>query len=139
LQSLRAGKAETDDLVERSTVQHICGYYVVIDEIDRSGNIRQMRKWIPGNAHAGIKWLSSRRPEVYREQSNVKHTLNMDDAFLRFLDQMDEQAKLERADRAKVIEHQLAEIEPASDAQSPDQVPTMLDTQVVADDEPFDR
>jgi hypothetical protein len=86
-------------------VQHICGYYVVIDEIDRSGNIRQLRKWIPGNAHAGMKWLNCRRPQVYREQQNVKNTLSMDDAFLRFLDQMDEQQKLERAQQAKVIEH----------------------------------
>jgi hypothetical protein len=104
-EACRAGKGETDDLVERSTVQHICGYYVVVDEMDRFGNVKQMRKWIPGNAHAGIKWLSSRRPEVYREQKEHKHSLNMDDAFLRFLDQMDEQATLDRAERAKLIEH----------------------------------
>jgi len=104
-QSLRAGKAETDDLVERSTLKHISGYYVVIDEIDRYGNLRQLRKWVPGNAHAGLKWLAARRPEIYRDQKDVKHTLSMDDAFLRFLDQMDEQAKLDRAQNAKLIEH----------------------------------
>ena len=37
-QACRAGKAETDDLVERSTVQHITGYYVTVDEMDRFGN-----------------------------------------------------------------------------------------------------
>ena len=62
-------------------------------------------KWIPGNAHAGLKWLAARCPEVYREQKNVKHQLSMDDAFLRFLDLMDEKAKLERARNARVIEH----------------------------------
>jgi len=109
-EALRVGKAETDDLVERATVQHICGYYVEVDELDRNGNIRQLRKWIPGNPHAGMKWLAARRPAVYREQKNVKHTLNMDQAFLRFLDQMDERAKLERARNAQLIEHQPASV-----------------------------
>jgi hypothetical protein len=104
-EALRVGKAETDDLVERSTVQHICGYYVLVDELDRSGKVRQLRKWIPGNAHAGLKWLAARRPEIYREQKAVKHQLGMDDAFLRFLDLMDEQAKIERARNARMIEH----------------------------------
>ena len=85
-EACRAGKGETDDLVERSTVQHITGYYVTVDEMDRFGNVKQMRKWIPGNAHAGMKWLAARRPSVYREQKDTKHTLSADDAFLRFLD-----------------------------------------------------
>lgn len=42
-------------------------------------------------------------PDVYREQRVTKHQLSADDAFLRFLDQMDEQAKLERARNARVI------------------------------------
>ena len=104
-EALRVGKAETDDLVERATVQHICGYYVEVDEMDRFGNVKQMRKWIAGNAHAGIKWLNARRPEVYREKKEVKHALSMDEAFLRFLDNMEEQAKIERARNARMIEH----------------------------------
>jgi hypothetical protein len=104
-EACRAGKAETDDLVERSTVQHINGYYVEVEELDRHGQKQTLRKWIPGNAHAGMKWLAARRPSVYREQKEHKHSLNMDDAFLRFLDQMDEQAKLDRAERVKLIEH----------------------------------
>jgi len=119
-EALRVGKAETDDLVERSTVQHICGYYVLVDELDRNGNIRQLRKWIPGNPHAGLKWLAARRPEVYRDQSHVKHTLSMDDAFLRFLDQMDEEQKLLRSQNARVIEHQPVDAEIVSDGRHSD-------------------
>jgi hypothetical protein len=73
--------------------------------MDRNGNIRQLRKWNPGNAHAGLKWLAARRPEVYREQKEKKHILSMDDAFLRFLDQMEEEQKLLRSQRAELIEH----------------------------------
>ena len=104
-QALRVGKAETDDFVERATVAGISGYYVMVDEMDRFGNVKKMRKWVAGNPHAGMKWLSARRPEVYREQKEVKHALSMDDAFLRFLDQMEERAKLEKARNARMIEH----------------------------------
>jgi len=96
-EALRVGKAETDDFVERATVAHIAGYYVTVDEMDRFGNIRQLRKWIPGNAHAGIKWLNARRPEVYRERKEDKHILSMDDAFLQFLEKMDQEQKALKA------------------------------------------
>jgi hypothetical protein len=95
-EALRVGKAETDDLIERSVVAHISGYYVTEDEMDRFGKVKPLRKWIPGNPHAGVKWLERRRPEQYREQKNVHHTMNMDDAFLRFLDQIDEEQKREK-------------------------------------------
>jgi hypothetical protein len=98
-EALKLGKAETDDLVERGTVAGITGYYVTEDEMDRFGNIKQLRKWIPGNAHAGIKWLKARRPDQYRERKPDKHILPMDDAFLRFLDQMDEEANKKQSNK----------------------------------------
>jgi hypothetical protein len=103
-QALRAGKSETDDLVERSTVAHITGYYVEVEELDRHGNKHKLKKWIPGNAHAGMKWLAARRPAEFRNQKDVKHTLDAGDAFLRVLEEMAEANKLAKAERAKVIE-----------------------------------
>ena len=97
VEALKVGKAETDDLVERGTVAGITGYYVTEDEMDRFGNIKRLRKWIPGNAHAGMKWLKARRPEQYRERKENKHVLSMDNAFLRFLEQVDEEQKREKA------------------------------------------
>jgi hypothetical protein len=98
-EALKVGKAETDDLVERSVVAHISGYYVTEDEMDRFGNVKQLRKWIPGNPHAAMKWLAARRPEQYRPQK--KKSLSMDKAFLRFLELVEKEAKRERqADRA---------------------------------------
>jgi hypothetical protein len=109
VEALKVGKAETDDLVERGTVAGIIGYYVTVDEMDRFGNVRQMRKWIAGNPQAGMKWLQARRPKIYREQKDVHHTLNMDDAFLRFLDQIDEEQKMLRSSSPRMIEHQHVE------------------------------
>jgi hypothetical protein len=104
-QACRAGKDETDDLVERAAVQHITGYCVIVEELDKFGVVHKLKKWIPGNAHAALKWLAARHLEVYREQKAVKHQLSADEAFLRFLDQMDEEQKLKKAERARVIEH----------------------------------
>jgi hypothetical protein len=118
-----------DDFVERATVKHIEGYYLTVEEMDRHGNVKKMRKWVPGNAHAGMKWLSSRRPEVYREQKNVRHALSMDDAFLRFLDQLDEEQKLLKAERARVIEHM-----PDTGAADIRSVVTTEDAVVIQDD-----
>src|SRR5262249_21978941 len=78
------------------------GYHVEVDEMDRFGQKKKMRKWIPGNAHAALKWLRYRRPDVYRG----KAILSVDDAFLRFLDQMDEQAKMEKERNERVIPQQ---------------------------------
>jgi hypothetical protein len=108
-QSLRAGKAETDDLIERATVAHITGYYVTTERRTRNGKVT-VREWVKGDPHAGLKWLAARRPEIYRQQKDVKHQLGMDDAFLRFLDQMEERAKLERAEGAKLIEHKPSDV-----------------------------
>ena len=133
-QACRAGKAETDDLVERAAVQHITGYYVIVEELDKFGVVHKLKKWIPGNAHAALKWLAARRPEVYREKRDVKHRLSADDAFLRFLDQMDEEAKLRKSQRARVIEHM-----PSADIKSEVREAEVIDLQTVGNDEPSGR
>ena len=96
-EALRVGKAATDDFVERATVAGIAGYYVTVDEMDRFGNVKHMQKWIPGNPHAGMKWLAARRPEQYRERKEGKRILSMDDAFLKFLEQLEEENKRKKA------------------------------------------
>jgi hypothetical protein len=105
-EALKVAKAEIDDLIERATVAHIAGYYATVDEMDRFGNVKRMQKWIPGNPHAGMKWLAARRPEQYRERKEDKRILSMDDAFLQFLEKMDEEQKALKALNAprKVIE-----------------------------------
>jgi len=92
--------------VERTTVAGIAGYYVTVDEMDRFGNVKRLRKWIRGNPHAGIKWLAARRPKQYKERKEDKNILSMDDAFLKFLEEIDEEQKREKAlnARERVIE-----------------------------------
>ena len=57
-QALCAGKAETDDLVERATVAHITGYHVDTEKATRNGKVI-VREWVKGDANSGMKWLAS--------------------------------------------------------------------------------
>ena len=104
--ALRAGKDVTDDLVERSTVQHIVGYHVLTEKVLQKGGATHrgkitIREWVKGDPNAGLKWLAARRPDIYREQKDV--TLKSDEAFLKALELMNEQVMLERAERARAM------------------------------------
>ena len=98
-EGLRAGKKETDDVVERGVIAHITGYYVITEELDRGGKVRRLRRWVPGNAMAGLKWLAVRKPEEYREKKVEER--DGDDGFLAALERMNERALLERAERER--------------------------------------
>ena len=50
-----------------------------------------------GNPLAAMKRLAARRPGQYRERKEDKRIPSMDEAFLKFLEQMDEAAKREKA------------------------------------------
>jgi hypothetical protein len=65
--AVKAGKAETDDDVERDVLKGIKGYYVEVEETIAKGIVRKLKRWIPGNPGVGMRWLALRRPEVYRE------------------------------------------------------------------------
>jgi hypothetical protein len=100
--ALRAGKDVTDDLVERSTVQHIIGYHVLTEKVLQKGGPKHggkitIREWVKGDPNAGLKWLAARRPEIYREQKNA--AIKGDEAFLKALEAMNERAILSRIER----------------------------------------
>ena len=64
--ALRVGKSETDDLVEPGTVEGINGDYVTVDEMDRFGNMKQMRKWELETApQSGLELGLRRRSRVW--------------------------------------------------------------------------
>jgi transcriptional regulator with XRE-family HTH domain len=68
LSAVQAGKALADNAVERAVLHGITGYYVEVRETNAKGQIHTMEKWIPGSPGAGLRWLSLRRPEQWREK-----------------------------------------------------------------------
>jgi hypothetical protein len=99
--ALKVGKDETDDFVERCTVKGISGYFVDTEETT-AGVVSTVRKWIPGNPTAGLKWLAARRPDQYRETKNINQQVALHEGLRAALEEMSEQSKLRRAERAKL-------------------------------------
>src|SRR5262249_23990989 len=99
---LKAGKSVTDDLVERSVLQGIMGYYV-IEEVKCKGAVSKVKKWIAGSPSVGMKWLSARRPEIYREKKENDHMIILHDGLRAMLEEMSERSRLRRAERAELV------------------------------------
>jgi hypothetical protein len=56
-----------------------------------------------------MKWLSARRPEIYGEKKE-NDTISVDDWLRAMLEEMSEQSKLRRAERARLAnQHKLIE------------------------------
>ncbi len=75
--SLKAGKSEADDRVERSLFARANGYEH--DEVDIrviSGRLVQtpIRKYYAPDTTAAIFWLKNRRPDLWREKVEAVHT-----------------------------------------------------------------
>jgi hypothetical protein len=76
-QALKAGKAPTDERVERSLFERAVGYER--DEVDIrvvNGEIVQtpIRKFYPPDTTAAIFWLKNRRPAEWRETKAIELT-----------------------------------------------------------------
>lgn len=74
--ALKAGKAPTDERVERSLLERAIGYER--DEVDIrvvNGEIVQttIRKFYPPDTTAAIFWLKNRKPTEWRDKTEVEH------------------------------------------------------------------
>ena len=102
--ALKRAKDEANAIVEASLFKRANAFYYETEKVFHTGRRAKVTEYALPDVGAQRLWLQNRMPEVYREKTVTKHQLSADEAFLRFLDMMDEQAKLERAERARVIE-----------------------------------
>jgi hypothetical protein len=103
-------KYEANRCVENSLFKRANGFYYETEKVFHTGRRMNLTEYALPDVGAQRLWLQNRMPEVYREQTVTKHQLSADEAFLRFLDMMDEQAKLERAERARIIDQKPSEV-----------------------------
>lgn len=74
--ALSAGKEEADNRVERSLYERAVGYtYDAVHFSNFKGEVTktQYREHIPPDTTAMIFWLKNRRPEAWRDKSEVHH------------------------------------------------------------------
>lgn len=77
-QALKAGKAESDDRVERSLFARATGYeHSEVDIRVVANAIVQtpIRKYYPPDTTAAIFWLKNRKPGEWRDKTDVAHTV----------------------------------------------------------------
>lgn len=113
--ALKVGKAEADDIVERSTFIAINGHTRTITETrtDDEGRETKTEKevYYPPNAGIGLKWLAVRRPEVYANKQEGEATTVLAEGLKAALIEMTHRSREKRAERAKMIELQAVEVD----------------------------
>lgn len=76
-QALKAGKSEADDRVARSLYARANGYEhneVDIRVIDQQIVQTPIRKFYPPDTVAAIFWLKNRRPDEWRDKTDISHS-----------------------------------------------------------------
>ncbi len=94
--SIKLGKKEPDDRVERSLYQRAVGYShpdVHISNYQGQVTITPIVKHYPPDVAAAFIWLKNRRPEFWRDKHEIEHSGSVDLAEI--LRAADERAGLE--------------------------------------------
>lgn len=81
--SLKAGKDEADDRVERSLYLKAVGYTFDSEKVfNNQGQIVRAatREHVPPDTTAMIFWLKNRRPEAWRDKTEVDHNHRYENA-----------------------------------------------------------
>ena len=72
-------------------------------EPGKNARVEDVEEFYPPNPGAGLRWLAVRRPEVYRERVETKHTLSAGDTHLKLLEQIEERGKRERIEHKQLL------------------------------------
>jgi len=109
--ALKRSKVVIDEKVKESLLQRATGFERKVQKATASGRVVTIEEYFPPDVRAQQLWLQARDPE-FRPVQEHKHTLSADDAFLRFLEHLEDQAKAEQlqlVDRAGVEDAQVVE------------------------------
>ena len=109
--ALKRSKVVIDEKVKESLLQRATGFERKVQKATASGRVVTIEEYFPPDVRAQQLWLQARDAEFKPVQEH-KHTLSADDAFLRFLEHLEDQAKAEQlqlVDRAGVEDAQVVE------------------------------
>ena len=79
IKSLKAGKADADDRVERSLYSRAVGYSFNSEKIfcNKDGEVTRVPivEHVPPDVTAQIFWLKNRKPSEWRDVQNIEHAI----------------------------------------------------------------
>jgi hypothetical protein len=95
--------------VEASLFKRANGFEHEVEKATASGKKVKIKEYFPPDVGGLRLWLQNRMPEVYREVKEIKSTMGVEEGFLRFLQRLDDKAKMERetGQLPKLIEQQV--------------------------------
>ena len=108
-QAMQRSKELVCDRLEATMVMRANGFERKVEKATASGRKVVINEYFPPETSAGKFLLQHRRPEVFREQREVKQLVGIEQGFLTFLQQLDDKAKLERetGNLPQLLEHQV--------------------------------
>jgi len=110
--ALTRSKEQSNAIVEASLFRRANGFEREAEKATASGKKVTIKEYFPPDVAAQRLWLQNRMPEVYREKVEQKHTLSADDAFLRFVEHLDDQGRAEREQKQLVDRANAVDVEP---------------------------
>jgi hypothetical protein len=112
-QAIQMGKDVIDNAVERSLVQRALGYDYETEKALSVGGVGVVKTIVKEHALPDVgaqKFLLTHRKEEYRDKKEVTHVHELGAWLRKSLEDMSARAKLERSERAKLIEHEPAPV-----------------------------
>src|SRR5262249_19936661 len=109
--ALKRSKVVIDEKVKGSLLQRATGFERKVQKATASGKVVTVVEYFPPDVRAQQLWLQARDPEFKPVQKH-KHTLSADDAFLRFLEHLDDQGRAEREQKQLVDRANAVDVEP---------------------------
>jgi len=103
--AIRRGKDVADDIVEDSLFRNATGFEYEVEKVFvQNGEVIRVpvREVKHPDTSAQSLWLRSRRPDVYREVKAINKQITLHEGLRAALEEMSEQSKLRRAERAKL-------------------------------------
>jgi hypothetical protein len=103
LGALRVGKEVADDAVERAVFQAIIGFSRKEQKVVGSGEdayVIEIEKYYPPQAGVGLRWLSVRRPEQYRENRELDEKGEVGGVLAAMMERMRDNAIRKKAEQA---------------------------------------
>jgi hypothetical protein len=89
------GKEIADAAVERSAFLAAIGYTRKVQKL-YNGEVVKVEEYFPPNGGIAMRWLACRKPDIYREKTEMKHPVDISEGFLKLLEHIETEGRKNR-------------------------------------------
>jgi hypothetical protein len=74
-EAIKRGKSPADTMVEQALFSRALGYSFDEDVVTKAGDVVTVKRKVPPDVTAMIFWLKNRKPDLWREKTEVDHNI----------------------------------------------------------------